>query len=423
MKKILPLLLLSLHFVALSQQIRVLPSTTTPRFTNKNREWSSAYANVSICQWKDDKLATVSVTLDDNHYAPDNNFWMQKSTEYGWKWTWFLIPSRIESNPSYNGTWNQWSIVKANGHDLQSHSQNHCSSSMLSTNMEYSLAKQNINQNITGAQVQTLAYPNGYPGCSNDSIVAKNYYLSSRGVYGAIQNVTKINFHNVNSIGNFNNFFDAESHFASFTGALNPANTSKFRTWYVALFHNLTDAIKTQTIAVFDYLKANEADIWVATYTDAAKYAQEFATASISNMYADNNTISFNLNDQMYDEWYDFPLSVKVNINGWNSLSVKQNNQDIPFKIVSYGTNKYAIIQAIPNKGIITLSKNESTLSTDEYVFSKNFDYYKIFDYNSRLIKQCNKGVKIESISLSKGLYFIVFYKDNVPIGKINYRK
>lgn len=408
-----------------SQQIKVLASTTTPRFTNSNRVWSSTFGNVNVCEWKDDKLATVSVTIDDNHYQPDNAYWMQKASETGWKWTWFLIASRIDTNPTYNGSWAQWSVVKAAGHDLQSHSQNHCSVDMQTADLEYSLAKTNINNNITGANVQTLAYPNGYPGCSNDSLVSKNYYLSSRGVYGAVPTVTKINFHNVNSIGNFNNFSEVETHFASFTGALNPANATKFRTWYVALFHNLTDVIKTQIESAFTYIKQNEADIWVATYTDAAKYAQEFATNSIANMSVTANQISFDLKDKMYDTWYDYPLTIKVNINGWTDFTVTQNGLPIGYKVVTNGSNKYVFLDAVPDKGTVVLTNTSTTLSTIENVKEKiDFDSYEIYDTQFRLIKQKTKyKVNFETEGLPSGFYFIVLIKNNQKIKSINYRK
>lgn len=437
MKKKLSLFIyFSFSLCVLGQQHKVLPSTSVARFTKTDRVWSTTYGNINVCQWKDDKLAAITITIDDNHYLPDNSYWMQKGTETGWKWTWFLIPSRIDSNPAYNGNWAQWTAVKAAGHDLQSHSQNHCSANMLSTDLEYSVSKNNINNNISGANVQALAYPNGYPGCSNDSIIAKNYYLSSRGVYGAIADITKMNFHNANSIGNLNNFFDAESHFASFQGVLNPSNSLKFRAWYITHFHNLSEAHKTQIDLVFNYIQANQTNIWVANYTEAAKYAQEFASHQITNPFITPDLIKFNLSDQMYDSWYNQELTVKVNITGWDNLTATQNGNNIDFQIVENGSNKYALIYAIPDGGEIILSK--AVLSSPIYenntvkiypipfedkvnIISENSNILdiKVYDQLSRLVyekKVNNSNVNVITDQLPSGSYEIVISLENKKI-------
>lgn len=160
-------------------QTNQLPNLTdtapAARFTITDRVWSTNAGDASICLWEDDKLAALSITVDDNS-APNINWWMTKADTYGFKMNWFVITGLIGgANPTSHGTWPVYSNVLARGHDVQSHSVTH-----ENTDAEYQNSQIAIEANLPGHSCDFLAYPGGttYP---LDPVAAAKYYSSARG--------------------------------------------------------------------------------------------------------------------------------------------------------------------------------------------------------------------------------------------------
>ena len=119
------------------------------RFTVTGLVWAPNPGDASICLWGDDKLAAMSFTVDDNCYG-NVAWWMETSAQYGFKLTWFLITDRITkaSNSGFDGTWAQWRVVAAAGHDIESHTAWHLHTELpewTGIDDEYRIAQEQIN--------------------------------------------------------------------------------------------------------------------------------------------------------------------------------------------------------------------------------------------------------------------------------------
>ena len=71
-------------------QKRNLPAPAGPRFTITDRVWPTDHGQADVCLWDDDKLAALSVTIDDN-WVSDHTFWKSLTEKYGFHFTWFVM--------------------------------------------------------------------------------------------------------------------------------------------------------------------------------------------------------------------------------------------------------------------------------------------------------------------------------------------
>jgi len=103
---------------------------TTPRFPLTDKVWPEKAGDASICLWEDDKLAAMSLGVDDNN-AGDLPYWKELSKKYGGlNITWNLITFNIDGvvdkgRISAAGTWDMWKEMLNEGYHLASHSMTH----------------------------------------------------------------------------------------------------------------------------------------------------------------------------------------------------------------------------------------------------------------------------------------------------------
>lgn len=335
------------------------------RFEVTDRVWPVTVEEPSICLWSQDKLAAFSLTIDDNHIS-DHPFWLALGDELGWRWTWFLIANQ----PGWHHEpWRAWQRVLARGHDVQSHSVTHLCDALFYAQKEYRQAKNLINDHVPGANVLTLAYPFGFktkkdgspceciPTLNNRDEAAK-HYLAARDVVGALQSPAKIDFMKVPSVSSLRNFFNPDTPWAQFDTVLD-ADSPNWRAWYCGHMHHVPDEATKQAVRdVMNHLKQHEDDVWVGTFTEVAKYAQEYATATVDNVRLSAGRLQFDLVDEMFDGWYDMPLTVKVRIEpAWQaSLQAVQAGQSIPVSVIPYQRALYALVDAVPDRGLVSLT-------------------------------------------------------------------
>ena len=158
---------------------------TAVRFPLTDRVWPANPGEASVCMWGDDKLAAVSITIDDN-ITGEFPAWTSWGTEYNMRFTWFVVTNWVTS-------WQPYIALKNAGHDIQSHSVSHADVSGLTDGevaAEYASAVKSINQNIPGNKCLTLGYPFGI---LNRAIASKTY-IAARDVgkgYPTIQRFRK----------------------------------------------------------------------------------------------------------------------------------------------------------------------------------------------------------------------------------------
>lgn len=336
------------------------------RYTISGRVWPSTLGEASICMWKDDKVAAFSLTIDDNHIQ-DHAFWTQLSNEFGFKLTWFIIGNKVGWQ---NESWTNWQNLLNAGHDIQSHGFSHLCDAMFPTQREYQQSVDIMMANLRNAQVITHAYPFGSKSnkvssaCEciktlNDRTEAAKYFIAARDVVGAISAINKIDFMAVPSISNLRNFFNSATTFAYFDSVLDPNNRINYRAWYCGHMHHLPDqATKDAMRQIFQHLRTRANDVWVGTFTQVAKYAQEFATAKITSLSLQGKQIRFEVKDQMYDAWFNFPLTIKIRLDtSWGTnLKAVQNGKIMPVRVINNAGIPYALVDAVPDGGQVLVT-------------------------------------------------------------------
>jgi hypothetical protein len=331
------------------------------RFTITDRIWSSNYGEASVCLWKDDKLAAISVSIDDN-IPQEHNWWINIGSKYNWSFTWFIIVHYIEENASGFGTWSDFKKLQALGHDMQSHSYDHNhyddqrSDSLVS--LSYTKSIKSIESNIPGAKVLTLAYPNGH----GKEELSSKHFIAARGVVGRPNNAAKTNYTWTYS-GTFTN------EWIDNLIVKNPSESQYWRGWSALCFHDVAKGNTPQeqqasldnASLLFDYVHTKENDIWVENYTNIAKYGQERDSHTLKVLKTDSSLIQLFLADSLTDTIFSYPLTIKVPVSGsWTDKCVAyQNKSKIPSSFIKF-RNGYVLIQATPDRGNIFLFKDSS---------------------------------------------------------------
>jgi len=348
-------------------QLLNLPPVSSPRFTVRDRQWPVA-GEVSIAMWSQDKLSAFSISIDDNH-VQDHPFWFEMGERYGWKWTWFVIANQVGWGA--HDHWGHWQLVQDKGHDVQTHTYSHLCDALFYTYREYRQSQVVIDQNVEGARVVAMGYPFGLntnkagSPCApltsartqNDRTQAARYFLAARDVYGALTSPARIDFLNVPSVSSARNFLNADAPWAYFDSTLDPASNN-WRSWYSAHFHGLyAQTDKDYVVQILDHLKNREADVWVGSFTAVARYAQEFATARITNLQQGSNSTRFEVRDDMNDGWFDEPLTLKLRLpEGSTTASATQQGVAIPARVVTHAGNVYALVDAKPDQGVVAIN-------------------------------------------------------------------
>jgi hypothetical protein len=162
----------------------------------------------------------------------------------------------------------------------------------------------------------------------------------------------------VPSISSARNFLNPQAPWAYFDSVFNPSSAN-YRTWYVVHYHNLpTDTAKNEARQVLGHLKEVESQVWVAPFTQVAKYGQEYASAKLVNVQKTANSVRFELKDQMNDTWFNEPLTLKLRLpDAWSgTLSVTQNAANLNIRAVVEQGKNYALLEVIPNRGVVTVT-------------------------------------------------------------------
>lgn len=328
-----------------------------PRFEITEKVWPKNVGEADISLWRDDKLAAFSFTIDDNQ-APDVDWWLEQGQKYKFPFTWFLITERISDKPDYWGTWEQWRNVLAQGHGLESHTMTHLHTELpqwKSIEWEYEDSLKMLEENLPNYKVSSLAYPGGKNSKLNKREVAVPLYIAARGTTGTLNEANTIDYLSVN--GNSGMHLDGPK--APWANARNLIdktlyNGRGYRGWGVILIHK---ANREGLQPFFDFLDKNREEIWVGLFTDVAKYGQERDTATLKIESNEANRIAFSVADKMDDTRFETPLTVKVRVpDAWNSVIAKQNDKAVETKLIEHEGDKFALVQAVPDKGSVSLS-------------------------------------------------------------------
>lgn len=328
--------------------------------------WPADVGGTHVCLWKDDKVGAFSVTIDDNT-KPDHAWWLEQGRKYGFRFTWFVVTDGLlkGANPGFTGTWQDFQTLLDNGHDVQSHTVSHRSKSAnLPLEDDYAPAIEQINTHLKGTRCLTMAYPGG--GLTNDPAVAARFFAGSRGTRN-FPNSPSPNYLETHSIGGVASALiepGNKGDWASIIGVVekHDKRRSVYRSWYCVHFHGVhaneatRQKLEPPALALLDYVKQHEDKFWVALFREVILYGQERDTATVTVKGVDDREIRFDVSDRMADDWYDFPLTVKVRVqNTWQQAEASQDKHAVPVSMIDHEGARYALVQAVPDRGEIVL--------------------------------------------------------------------
>ena len=132
--------------------------------------------------------------------------------------------------------------------------------------------------------------------------------------------------------------------------------------WLVLVFHGIDgmgyEPLTHQVLdTFFSYIKAREKDLWIATFSDVAKYMRERMNASLT---ADRkkNSIEVKLSHSLDASNYNLPLTLKTYVpNEWKNALIVQGSRRQQVSTRKDKRGSYILYSANPNTDIITIAQ------------------------------------------------------------------
>jgi hypothetical protein len=313
----------------------------------------------TVGTWRGFRTAAVSFTFDDG--CPNQfSIAIPMFNEFGFKLTLFTVTG---SNWVWPADWSKLRSAAANGHEIASHTVTHTNFSGMSNSlqtMELRHSQEEINALIPGHQCITMAYP--FCASGNASLVGK-YYIAARICSGTIELATPPDFMNISSItcGTEGPVKTTQNFISTFRSALDSKG------WCVFMLHGVDNdggwssvdsSILKETLK---YLSAQTSDYWVATFGDVVRYIKERDNASITEISAQDTSITFQVTDTLPDSIYAYPISLRrVLPHGWSSATVMQNHLPVESQILEIDAVKYIQFDLAPDCGNVVITKKNS---------------------------------------------------------------
>lgn len=343
--------LLNLTGVPVAERTRIQPDF-----------WPAQPGEAAVCLWKDDKLAAISFTIDDN-CAPNVDWWLEAAGTRGIPLTWFVVTGGVDgSNKGFNGTWELWRRVHAAGHAIESHTVTHLSGAR-GDNLagwqerggiawEYEESRKHIEANIPGKTVRFLAYPGGGESHRNDASVATRTYLAARGTKGMPNGPQGLNYLSINAMSK-SNFGGTKADWSNVNNILDKQlyGGRHYGGWAVLIFHMVKKPY-TDTLAKLDFAAEHRERLWAGRFGDVASYGQQRETSTLTVTEQTDQRIVLLLTDRMDDSHYDQPLTVKVHLpSTWTAIATQQAGKPVPHRLVEHDGATYALVDIVPDRG------------------------------------------------------------------------
>lgn len=370
-----------------------------PRFEVTEKKWPEKVGEADICLWHDDRQAAISLGVDDN-FGTEIDWWKEQAANYDFKVTWFVITGRVDANRA-TGYWKQFRELNELGHGVESHTVTHLhmedpgwgtpewnyaesakakagavpapedaaaaapakDPAMVAKGIEweYAESKVELDKNVEGRTASALAYPGGGNTKYNDRNIAAKVFRVARGAGARPNPANQTDYINTNAMSSWH-FGDQTFGWSNVNNILDKSlyRGLYYRGWAVIFAHGVS-ANPDLFAKTFEYLKQHREDLWIGLFTDVAKYGQERDTAELKVESAGPGKITFLLEDEMDDSYFNYPLTVKVRIpNEWKQVSAIQGGKPAEAKVIEHDGAAYALVQAVPDAGQVSLTAKGS---------------------------------------------------------------
>ena len=325
------------------QQI-TLGNVTGKDVTKYNTYPTGDYGAANIATWYGNANTVFTLTADDNLMG-DFAQWLAWYEAYG------VTTTLCAPTPTYYECNDLWNQMVNSGLYVQSHSHYHRSTndykytSTAQDWMDFYLGAQEMG--ATGIRSLIIAYPCGH----NNSALSQLLYIGGRGTGGYL-NKFDVNYNETASFSGLN-----ENQFAQLISAIGAGNG----TWVSSHYHQIgsnTGSLNAMLSQLAPYIK--EGKLWSATFAAACQYGQERDTATLTMGNVGRDAITFTLTDRMNDLLFDQALTIKIKVDGtWRAARAYQNGQEMPAKVVTEGGNTYLFVDAVPDRGEVTVVRTE----------------------------------------------------------------
>ena len=130
--------------------------------------------------------------------------------------------------------------------------------------------------------------------------------------------------------------------------------------WLVLVFHGVDglgyEALPHELLdTYFHYIKKNEDKLWVATFSEVAKYMRERMHTDVSAM-ATGDRITIRLKPSLDSKIYDVPLTLKTYVpKAWRHVQMRQGNYKKEINIRNDERGNYVIYHVKASKEKIEL--------------------------------------------------------------------
>jgi peptidoglycan/xylan/chitin deacetylase (PgdA/CDA1 family) len=135
-------------------------------------------------------------------------------------------------------------------------------------------------------------------------------------------------------------------------------------TWLVLVIHGV-EGIGWEPVAsanlrsYFDYMKAREDRLWVATFQDAAKYARERMKSNVTTKHA-GEAIEVSVSHSLDPKLYDLPLTARTTVPAaWTSAQFTQGKVARTLLVQREGDKPYVMYRVAPNSEVARLTQSK----------------------------------------------------------------
>jgi hypothetical protein len=106
----------------------------------------------------------------------------------------------------------------------------------------------------------------------------------------------------------------------------------------------------------FGYIKSKEDQVWVATFQDVTKYIRERMHGQVHS-YREGDAVSVVLRDDLTDESYDLPLTLKTCVPAeWRAAEVRQGGRSGRVETIRLNGANFVLYQAMPNAEVVKIT-------------------------------------------------------------------
>ena len=131
-------------------------------------------------------------------------------------------------------------------------------------------------------------------------------------------------------------------------------------TWLVLVIHGV-EGIGYQPIpaahlrAYFDYIKANDSRLWVATFRDAGKYARERMASKVTTKQS-GDALEVTLTHSLDPKTYNLALTARTTVPAhWAAVRVRQGRSTATVPVQRDASSSYVLYRMAPNGGVARL--------------------------------------------------------------------